>query len=193
MTVVHNLAMLFDREVAPGAEGIGLWVPEERTTTPVNLFKIGFFAGIAFLVMAAMSEPSMRGASLFVGAFILSLLALTAVFLLWQRRYGEATLKAKSPLIFGKPFEGWIETELSSVPRAPVRVIFEGQSGKYVVMTLRQELPSERVRKDASGQIRIPFSFSLPPTENAHVPAWRIYVRAANWPLGWGATFLIPL
>lgn len=185
--------MLFGREVPPGDEGIQLWVPEEQTTTPVNLFKIGFFAGIAFLVMAAMSEPSLRGAPLFVGALILSLLALVAVFLLWQRRYGEATLKAKSPLVFGKPFEGWVDTELSSAPRAPVRVIFEGQSGKYVVLTLRHDVPTERVRNDPSGRIRIPFVFSLPPNERAHVPAWRIYVRASNWPVGWGATFRLHL
>jgi len=181
--------MLFGRDVEPGDEAIELRVPEERTTTPMNLFKIGFFAGIAFLVMAWMSEPSLRGAPLFVGALILSLLALVAVFLLWQRRYGEATLKAKSPLVFGKPFEGWIDTELSSAPRAPLRVIFEGQSGKYVVMTVRQDVPSERVGRDASGQIRVPFFLALPPFENASVVAWRIYVRSANWPVGWGATF----
>lgn len=185
--------MLFRRDVQPGDEQIGLSVPEEKATTPVTLFKIGLFAGIAFLAMSAMSEPSMRGASLFLGAFILSMLAVVAVFLLWQRRYGEAMLKAKSPLVFGKPFQGWIDTELSSVPRGPVRVIFEGQSGKYVVLALREDVPPERVQKDASGRIRIPFFLSLPPLKNAHNVAWRIYVRAANWPVGWGATFRLDL
>lgn len=185
--------MLFGRELRPGDDGVRLWVSEEETTTPANVFTIGFFAAIAFLAMAGMSEPAMRGVPLFVGALILLLLALAAIFLQWQQRYGEATLKAKSPLVFGKPFEGWIDTELSIVPRGPVRIILEGRSGKYVLMTLRQDVPAERVIKDASERIRIPFVLSLPAKEKAPAAIWRIYARAANWPIGWGATFRLDL
>lgn len=183
--------MLFGREIEPGDEAIKLWVPEEHRTTPMNLFRIGFFAAIGFLAMAGMSEPEVRGAPLLVGALILSLLALTAGFLLWQRRYGEATLKVKMPLVHGKTFECWIDTELSSVPRGPLRVIFEGRSGKYVVMNVRQHVPPERVHKDATGRIRVPFFLSVPPYERVDAAEWRIYVRAADWPVGWGATFRI--
>lgn len=174
----------------PGDERVYLTVPEEETTTPANLFRIGLFAAFGFLAMAVVSQPETRGAPLFVGALIIGLLALVAGFLLWQRRYGESTLRATTSFTYGQRFEGWIETELTSVPAKPVVVKVEGQRGKSTVFIAREEV--SWMQKDDGGHVRIPFAMQIPEAAEENRPAQvRVIVRTSTWPVGYGATFLL--
>jgi hypothetical protein len=97
--------------------------------------------------MALLSQPETRGAPLFVGGLIIALLALTAAFLMWQRRYGESTLTTTTPFAYGQRFEGWIETELTRVP--PAAVVAESQSLRVA------ESQSRRVSEEAPALPRV--------------------------------------
>lgn len=184
--------MLFQREPVPGDEEVQLYVPEEETTTPVNLIGIGMFAAFGFLVMAAMSQPEHRLLPLVVGGLILALLALAGVFLWWQSHYGASTLKAKSPLTWGKRFEGWIETEHKRLP-GPVTVAIEGRDNNdWITLHASEVVEPARMQKNAHGNVRIPFSLLIPDSENTRrAGGVRVTVRTRTWPVGWGATFLL--
>jgi len=164
-----------------------LRLPEEATTTPVQLFKISFFAAFAFLLMAAMLDAGARNVPLVIGALILVLLGITAAWLAWQRRYGDAVLTAKTELIGGQLFEGVIETGLTRVPSSPVRILLYGW-----YEGTRIDVAPQQMRLTESGLVHIPFSFLVPRDELGRpIGRVRLYVRTRTWPVGWGATFLL--
>jgi hypothetical protein len=168
-----------------------LYVTEEPTSTPRNLMKISFFAGIAFVAMSLMVEKNVRGAPLFVGAFILSLLGITAAWLKFQSRYGAAVLTGESELVYGRPFHAVVETELTSVPAKPVRIELYGWWNKSVSISVTTEVPPDRMRVVKGGTVHIPFTLDMPPKPDYPLGDIRIAVRTSTWPLGWGATFLL--
>lgn len=168
-----------------------LYATEEPTSTPRNLMKISFFAGIAFVAMSLVSEPHMRNAPLVVGALILSLLGITAAWLKFQSRFGAATLTGASELVYGRPFQAVVETELTSIPAKPVRIELYGLRGKTVSISVDTEVPPERMRVVEGGTVHIPFTLDMPPKPEYPLGEIRIAVRTSTWPLGWGTTFLL--
>lgn len=185
--------MPFDSSLDREGGDIHLSLSEEETTTPVRLLAFGFAVAVAFLVAAALSEPSLRDLPLAVGGLVLTVLFVAAAFLTWQRRYGEAHLEATSPFAAGHLFKGWIETELSAAPRRPVRIILHLHAGQMRLAVDRERIVPERIRTSDSGRIRIPFSLSVPPEAVPERGTWRVLVRTRSWPLGWGATFRLPV
>jgi hypothetical protein len=107
--------MLFERPPDRISEDVALWLPEEPTTTPAALFEIGFFPAFAFLGMALLIDD--KGVPIFVGAFLIGLMAIAGAWLEFQRRYGEAVLTAKSPFVYGRRFEGEDPVRLSDSGR----------------------------------------------------------------------------
>jgi hypothetical protein len=130
-----------------------LRLSEEPTSTPMGLLKIGWFAGFAFLLMAAMVDPRWRAVPLVTGGGIVGVLILVAVWLSVQNKYGSAWLVATS-FTYGHRFEGVIETELMSAPAAPLSVRIYGWHPAYNMITLdvRDEVSRERVRQRCRGK-----------------------------------------
>lgn len=182
--------MLFERREEPVRADLPLWLPEEQTTTPRGIFKIASFAACAFFGMAFLvDEPAVP---LFVGALILTTLAVTAGWLKFQSRYGSAVLTATTQFGCGRRFEGEIETGLTSIPAAPVRIHIFARRGRMTTLSVRKVIAPERMRTDANGKVRIPFSVDVPDDEwGRRTAGVRLYVRTRTWPLGWGATFLL--
>jgi hypothetical protein len=185
--------MPFDLSLKRERDEIHLSLPEEETTTPVRLLGFGLVIAVAFLIAAALSEPSFRDVVLAIGGLALGVLLAGAAFLMWQRRYGEARLEATSPFAAGDLFKGWIETDLSAAPRDPVRIILHRHSGQVRLVEDRERIDPARVQTSDSGRIRIPFSLSVPPNAVPARGTWRVIVRTRSWPLGWGATFRLPV
>jgi hypothetical protein len=164
-----------------------VYLREEGTSNPPNLIRIAVFAAVPFLLMAAMVEKNARAAVLVCGVFVLLLLGLAAGWLKFQQRYGDAYLKATSELASGKVFQGEIETGLTRVPGAPVRIDihFAGyRQGASI------EITPQQMRLGPSGQVVIPFSIPIPGDERRPARYARMYIRTRTWPIGWGATFL---
>ena len=168
-------------------------VPEETATTPITLYKIGFFSAFAFLVMASLSQPEFRTLPLVVGGLIIGLLLLVAGWMSFQNRYGAATLVANA-LAFGERFEGVIDTEMQTAPRAAVRVLVYGQHEvrDTVAFSVSDVVEPARFGRTSGGGVQIPFSVLLPADEaSRRSEGIRLEARTSWWPFGWGATFLI--
>src|SRR5438552_1031256 len=103
---------------------------EEPTSTPKGLLTIGWFAAFAFLFMAVNSEPEWRLMAITIGLLIIGALVAVAVWLWRQSKYGSAWLEATA-FTYGKRFEGFIATELPSVPTRPVTIRIRGYHPAY--------------------------------------------------------------
>jgi hypothetical protein len=169
-------------------------VSQDEPSTPVGLMKIGWFAAAAFLLMTAMVQPSWRGVPLVIGGGIVVALVVAALWLRYQERFGSATLAANT-FTAGERFEGVIETELRDKPASPVSICLLGQDPQYqsaIAFRIGDEVPPERMELAADGTLRIPFSLLVPGKDSARrAVGVRLIVRTKQWPLGWGATFLI--
>ena len=144
--------------------------------------------------MAAVSDRHLRAMPLVVGGGIVGAMAVFAIWLAVQRKYGVATLIAVTPLSYGHPFEGVIESAISTMPDAPVSIHIYGWnlSERGVRFSVGERVPPERVQRVDAGTIHIPFSLLLPDNDWArNSEGVRLTVRTRTWPLGWGARFLI--
>ena len=168
-------------------------VREEIGATPGGLIRVAVIAALGFAAMGWMLDAQFRPLAVIMGAVFLTLIAVGLIHLRLQRRYGTATLHAERPFELDKPFAGNIVTELADVPGAPIRLRIGGWSpGRQQVTIARTTVDPMFLRRGADGSLVIPFHI-LPPEEPGHLNSReiRLHVRTANWPIGWGATFLI--
>lgn len=177
--------MLFEHR-DPSINGdVPLWLSEELTTSGRGLGKIAVFVVCACLVMALLVDD--KRVPIFIGAFIVGLLAVSAGWLRYQSRYGRATLVATTQFVRGQRFEGEIVTGLTAAPRTSIRIQVVGHVGR-----LEQVIRPNELRIGENGRIRIPFRFDIPDGDGTrHATRVRLYARTSNWPIGLGATFLL--
>ena len=174
------------------SQEITLSVTEEEAVTPSFVVRIGLFTAVCFAIMAGLGEEEFRPFTLGLGGIFVAAAALSLIHLLRQRRYGTATLRAISPLENGHPLEGWIDTEVRTLPTAPVRVRIYVSALRSKTVVARARIDPSKLRMTAAGTLQIPFFISLPNgTWSRSAFELRLRARTASWPYGWGGTFLI--
>lgn len=167
-------------------------VEEEIAATAGGLIRVGLIAVLSFTAMGWMLDPPFRPLAVVMGLVFLTAVVLGVTHLQLQRRYGTAALIAERPFEQGKPFAGTIVTGLRDVPKGPLRIRIGGWSSRRETTLARTTVDPMLLRRRADGTLVIPFHV-LPPEEPVR---WkpsevRLHARAANWPIGWGASFLI--
>ena len=174
------------------SQAIAMSVPEEEQLTPSFLIRIGFFIAIGFGVIAILGEEEFRPFTIGLGGVFVVAAAFSLIHILRQRRYGTATLRAVRPYEDGKPFEGYIETEVRERPTGPVRVRIFATFGRSQRTLARARIDPSRLRMTSAGTLQIPFFVAVPQGRwNRGGRDVRLRAQTASWPHGWGGTFLI--
>ena len=160
--------------------------------TTGGLIRVAVIAAFGFGSMAMVVDDRSRPPTIAVGTATVVAIVAILFYLHRQRRFGAATLATDGPFERNRMFAGRIVTSFSDAPRTPIRIRIAGWSSRNDVTLARTTVESMSLQRAADGSIVIPFR--IPPSDELaqwHPREIRLHARAADWPLGWGATFVI--
>lgn len=82
--------------------------------------------------------------------------------------------------------------EFHEAREAPVRIRITGSHVRSEVTLARTTVDPMFLRRAPAGSLLIPFNVPAPEDPLQSTPREvRLHARAAHWPVGWGATFVI--
>lgn len=160
--------------------------------TTGGLVRVALIAAAGFGLMAWIVDDRSRPLTFALGTATIGVIVTSLVYLHRQRRFGSATLAFDAAFEQNRTFAGSIATGLHDAPRSPIRIRIAGWSSRDDVTLARAIVESTALQRAADGSIVIPFH--VPPADEPmqwHPREIRLHARAADWPLGWGATFLV--
>ena len=169
-----------------------LLVQQETMFTTAGLIRVALIAALGFGLMAMLVDDRSRTLTIAVGMATVVAIVAILLYLSRQRRFGSATLTSAGAFEMSRTFAGTIVTEFRHAPRSPIRIRIAGWSTRNDVTLARIIVDGTSLQRAADGSIVIPFH--IPPADDPmewHPREVRLHARAADWPLGWGATFVI--